>query len=380
MQRIALISAAVLLLTACTALPELGVPNKASQGEQERVAARREPEAGGGEGRKEAGAATGAGEVSSAELQEIGLSAAIREKIETYGIEKERFLRYKALNLREQRLPEYRDDDEALLAKLIMLRYINTSRRENGKQPLELDILAGRVAEKMSREAAEHGFRGHWNLRGEKPYHRYALAGGTDHVSENASAMSSSGPLAGSLEAVLKYMQAAHDRFMAEKPPNDGHRRNILAKEHTHVGLGYAVNGGEFRYYEEYVDRYADIRVAERFLRPGEPTRLRFKPLDSSLHPYAVLVYYEPPLQRLSAAQINRRGSYPDFSRTYALKMWPWQLPEPDGEGFTAVDLSFDKPGSYYVDIYLSHEPYEQGSGARTQGKIRASGAVLFVE
>ena len=51
---------------------------------------------------------------------------------------------------------------------------------------VKLDILASRVANKMCREAAENNFIGHWNLAGEKPYHRYAFAGGYDHVSENA--------------------------------------------------------------------------------------------------------------------------------------------------------------------------------------------------
>ena len=47
---------------------------------------------------------------------------------------------------------------------------------------LGLDILASRVANMQSREAAANRFSGHWNMRGEKPYHRYAFAGGVDHV------------------------------------------------------------------------------------------------------------------------------------------------------------------------------------------------------
>lgn len=35
-------------------------------------------------------------------------------------------------------------------------------------------------------------------------------------------------------------------------PPRDGHRRTILNPDYTHVGIGFAVAGGEFRLTEEF--------------------------------------------------------------------------------------------------------------------------------
>jgi uncharacterized protein YkwD len=303
----------------------------------------------------------------------------IREKLGRSGIDAERFMKYLQRNERERRLAEYADGPEELLAKLVMLDYINRSRSEYGRPQLDLDILASRTANKMSREAARHGFRGHWNLRGEKPYHRYALAGGTDHVSENAAAGWTSGRFPDTYEFALQQMKAAHDRFMAEKPPRDGHKQNVLDPHHNFVGLGYEIDGSQFRYYEEYIDRYLEVELEQQFLARGESTVLRFRPLREDHHPYALFVYYEPPLDEMTVAQVNRKGSYPDFSRSYAVKMWPWELPAPDAEGFIEVELAFDRRGSYYVDIYLDDEPYRRNTGAGTKGKIRGSGVVLFV-
>ena len=54
-------------------------------------------------------------------------------------------------------------------------------------------------------------------------------------------------------------MRDSHDRFMAEKPPHDGHRQAVLDPVHTAVGIGAAITTQNFRYYEEYVDRYLDF-------------------------------------------------------------------------------------------------------------------------
>ena len=138
--------------------------------------------------------------------------------LEKSGVDRSVFLSYREEGRRETRYAEYRDDEESLIAKLEMLAYINESRRTHGVQELELDILASRVANRMCIEAAKGDFSGHWNTRGEKPYHRYALAGGVDHVSENASALRrSGGSLPATYESAVSFMKDAHDRFMAEK-------------------------------------------------------------------------------------------------------------------------------------------------------------------
>ena len=84
-----------------------------------------------------------------------------------------------------------------LLLSMITSIVINASRKKFKAQPVKLDILASRVANKQCREAAENGYVSHWNLAGEKPYLRYAFAGGYDHISENAFGEWTSGDYAG---------------------------------------------------------------------------------------------------------------------------------------------------------------------------------------
>ena len=145
---------------------------------------------------------------------------------------------YKALNDAESRYIEYKDSDEMLEIKLIQLDYINASRARYNAPPVKLDILASRVANRMCQEACIENFMGHWNTRGEKPYHRYAFAGGLDHVSENASAKWSSAAFNQSLNTQSVFMKEAHNAFMAETAPYDGHKQTCINPISTNVSVG----------------------------------------------------------------------------------------------------------------------------------------------
>ena len=285
---------------------------------------------------------------------------------------------YRSLNDKETRLPEYKDSVEMLYAKIRQLHYINSSRERNGSPPVELDILASRAANRMASEAAQVGFQGHWNTRGEKPYHRFSFAGGLSHVSENAAAVHTTGKFDQSIGTIEKYMRDSHDRFMAEKPPHDGHWQTVLDPVHTAVGIGAAITTQNFRYYEEYVDRYLNFLSYTKSLSTGESTTITVKPLLSRYLLQAVIVYYEAPLKPLTPAQINSRGSYPDFSQDVVTKLWPFDL-EKSADGSYSFKLSFKKEGLYYVQMYLGTQAFTGGSFT-TSGKIQASGLVLRVE
>ena len=111
----------------------------------------------------------------------------------------------------------------------------------------------------MATEAAENEFRGHYNLKGEKPYHRYAFAGGTNHITENAAAAWTSGSFTVTDNTILEQMQSAHAKFMNERAPNDGHKQNCIDKGHNYVGIGYYMSDKQFRYYEEFINQYIDF-------------------------------------------------------------------------------------------------------------------------
>ncbi len=289
------------------------------------------------------------------------------------------FAEYKRLNNSEHRYNDYRDSDEMLRLKLAQLDYINRSRARYGAQSVRLDILASRVANRMAREACTENFTGHWNTRGEKPYHRYAFAGGLDHVSENASAKWSSAPFSNSPQTYSDFMRESHDRFMSEVAPNDGHKRNCIDKLHNFVGIGVHILDKQFRYYEEYIDRYLDFVDVTRDVGIREKFTVTVRPVREGLHVFAVMAYYEAFPTPMKPAQINRRGSYRDYSGVTAVSLWPWEIDNDPETGNAVILLEFNKPGLYYVQIYLSDKAYT-GGGATTRGKIQASGLVVRVE
>jgi uncharacterized protein YkwD len=304
----------------------------------------------------------------------------IDQKLATYHISREEFAYYQILNNKEHRLSAYRDDDLMLLSKIILLHRINDSREKYHVPPVKLDILASRVANQMSRESCDKGFFGHWNLEGEKPFHRYAFAGGTDHVSENASALITTGRISPEFDDIVGLMENAHSGFMKEEAPNDGHKQTVIGPFHNFVGIGTAWCEHGFRYYEEFIDRYLQFRPFQQTIKKGETATIQFRPLDKKLYPYVIIGYYEPPLKPMTRDEINRLNSYNDFTEEIAFQLWPWEIPSPNRDGYITIRKRFNKKGLYYIHIYLSKEPYQGGRRASNRGKIQASGIVIKVE
>lgn len=286
---------------------------------------------------------------------------------------------YKRINNEETRYSEYKDSDEMLAVKLAQLMYINKSRERYNAEPVKLDILASRVANRMSREACEENFMGHWNTRGEKPYHRYSFAGGVDHVMENASAKWSSGWFDNAYSTYLSFMGEAHDQFMAERAPYDGHKQNCISPDHNYVGIGCYLTGGQFRYYEEFIDRYIDFIDVTHSASVNEQINLTVKPINPEDYIFAVVVYYENIPSPMTPSQINNKGSYPDYTDSTEISIWPWELEYNSRAGTYSIPLNFKRKGLYYVQVYLSEEEYT-GGYASTEGKIQGSGLVIRIE
>ena len=115
-----------------------------------------------------------------------------------------------------------------------VLEMINEERAVEKVPPLAMDELATQVATKHAVEMAADEYVSHWGRDGRKPYHRYSFAGGTEATQENVSAADNTWSRKSSdLKQDAAYL---HVRLYQEQPPNDGHRRAILAPQHTHVG------------------------------------------------------------------------------------------------------------------------------------------------
>ncbi|MDA0194197.1 MAG: hypothetical protein O2887_00135 [Bacteroidetes bacterium] len=288
---------------------------------------------------------------------------------------------YVDLNDREMRLADYKDSREMLLLKLAQLEVVNKSRKQYKAPPVQLDILASRIANKQCKEAAEQGFRGHWNTRGEKPYQRYAFGGGTDHVTENASATwMEGGSFDRSPQSFAKLMVNLHGQFMAEIAPNDGHKQTVIDKYHNFVGLGCHMTAAEFRYYEEFIDRYAVTGPVPAKVRSGEEFTVEVTPAPGYFLYYAV-AYYEKPPKAMAVAQVNRQSSYPDYTDETTLQYAPWDIIGYRTEGGKYnIPFKFDKKGSYYIQTMVDKKNPAGTTSFSTVGKIVATGIVVIVE
>jgi hypothetical protein len=297
---------------------------------------------------------------------------------QTYGQGKNDLGDYLELNDAEMRLNEFKDDEEALRLKLEQVELINSNRSKFRASPVKLDILASRVANKMCREAAENDFIGHWNMAGEKPYQRYANAGGNDHVSENAFGERSSIDYTVSSAKISSLMKSGHGSFMAERAPDDGHKKNIIDKIHNYVGIGYYISGKQFRYYEEFIDRYLGFENIPAEVKVNESCTITVKAGDRSFL-YFLIIYREPFPQAMTPSQINRKGGYEDFSNDQYKKIYPWDLSRYRNGAEYKIPLGFTQEGMYYVQIYSDKREIKKSGSMNTKGKTPYSGIVIKV-
>jgi uncharacterized protein YkwD len=283
---------------------------------------------------------------------------------------------YKKMNENEQRLIEFKDTDESLELKLAQLDVINKSRKKNKALPVKLDILASRVANKMCMEAADNNYIGHWNMAGEEPYLRYAFAGGYDHVSENALGEWSSDNFSVSLISSL--MKTGHGKFMSERKPYDGHKQNIIDKSHNFAGIGFCLTKKQFRYYEEFIDRYFEFENIPSQIKVGDPFSITVK-TDGQSFLYYVVIYMENWPHPLSPAQINKKGSYPDFTNQKYKEIVAWDLSRYRNGTIYNIPLEFSKEGLYYIQIFSDNRELTKPASLNTKGKTPESGIVIKV-
>jgi len=285
---------------------------------------------------------------------------------------------YLKINDSETRLIEFKDDEKALKLKLIQLKIINQSRKRFRASPVKLDILASRVANKMCKEAGDNDFVGHWNLAGEKPYLRYGFAGGYDHISENAFGEWSSKNYDTSDSNINMLMKSGHDKFMAERAPNDGHKKNIIEKAHNFVGIGYYLEGKQFRYYEEFIDRYLEFENIPDKLNAGEQGSITVKTTGKS-YLYFMVIYRENFPKPMTPNQIKKRGSYEDFTNEEYKNITAWDLSQYKNGNTYTIPLMFTKSGLYYIQIYSDKKEITMPTTLNTKGKIPESGIVIQV-
>jgi uncharacterized protein YkwD len=257
------------------------------------------------------------------------------------------------------------DELETIFAEIRanLLEMVNEERAVEKLNALAIDDLATRVATKHAQEMATDGFTCHWGRDGRKPYHRYSFAGGTEATMENISAADKTWSIrASDLKQDVAYL---HVRLYQEQPPNDGHRRAILAPQHTHVGFGLAVTDLRLRLVELFVARYIEVEPIKRKAKPGERLRFAARMPKEGYYLSNVEIFYEPlpTPPELSWLRVPRSYSLPDESRDLRrILPPPYMYPDRQpgvvemsygGRFTTPINLYRKEPGIYTIVSYL---------------------------
>jgi len=262
------------------------------------------------------------------------------------------------------------NDQDLPAARELLLNLINADRLKADLSQLKLDDLAHKVATEHAQDMARGRFLSHWGSDGRKPYHRFAFAGGTDAVQENASAASNIQSLTPA--GIFEDLRDMHASMMAEVPPNDGHRKTILYPFHTHVGFGLGFNGYHLRLDELFLARYIQLDPVPKEARPNSTVWLSGRMLNPTHFLNEVDTFFEPfPVPPdIDWLRIPRSVSFPEgYTPTRpkapsgtrysdgSLGDFDWER----GGKFRAPVTLKDGPGIYTIVFFVRRVPSDKG-------------------
>ena len=155
----------------------------------------------------------------------------------------------------------------------LMLQRINENRRANGLREVAWDETAALAGTQHAREMAQYSYISHRNLDGYGPDYRYSAAGGNHFAMENVHTTRHTAGGGPTSDAEWeRWVREAQESLMS----SDGHRANILAPEHTHVGIGMAYDPGTgyFAISQQFVNQYVTIQPLLRTASLGQQINL----------------------------------------------------------------------------------------------------------
>ncbi|HEY9786475.1 MAG TPA: CAP domain-containing protein [Candidatus Obscuribacterales bacterium] len=264
-------------------------------------------------------------------------------------------------------------------ARQYMISIINRDRASLGLKAVARDEVATRAGQDHSDEMARLGYLSHWDTGGRKPDQRYTECGGKGFVMENChieesgypDSQNENGRKMAKLEDVPRFdrktLDDIEDSFFGEKPPHDGHRKNIIDPFHTHVGIGLSIaddgNTRRLTCTQEFVNNYAELADIPSAIKVGESFRVAGK-LPDGLRVHGIDIYWDELPKKMSIRELARTASY--GPPTLRLKSYfPVGAYQPliktafsgARQEFSleiATDSSW-KPGLYYVYIWAKN-------------------------
>ena len=204
-------------------------------------------------------------------------------------------------------------------ARRYMLALINRDRASMGVSPVQLDEGAPtRSGQRHAEDMARRGYLGHYGSDGSVPEQRMTEAGGADMVLENASCYIDEKARALDSAPTIDpvHVERAEAMFFDEQPPHDGHRKNILGRWHTHVGIGVAQPVGRPTEIpvpciaQEFIDAYGSYDPISRTAAVTSTLRVAGT-VSAPARFAAVGIARTKAPAPLSVAEANRRRTYP---------------------------------------------------------------------
>lgn len=256
---------------------------------------------------------------------------------------------------RAQTAPRRRKFDSSDLpaARELLLNLVNDERVRAGLNTLLLDDLANKVATEHAEDMARGQFLSHWGSDGRKPYQRFAFAGGTDSVQENASAATAIQSLYP--EGIFEDLRDMHASMMAEVPPTDGHRKTILFPFHTHVGFGLGFNGYNLRLDELFLARYVRFDSFPKEVKPNSVVNVSGRLLNTRHFVNELDIFFEP-LPTPPAIEWLRTARSVSLPNDYK----PLRPRAPAGTKYsdgTSGDFEWDNNGKFQALVKLNQGP-----------------------
>ena len=239
-----------------------------------------------------------------------------------------------------------------------MLALVNADRKNEGLGPVEPDEIATRAGQRHAEDMVKNGYRAHWGSDGSVPEQRYTEAGGDQLVQENVTCFfdGEKRELEKSPKFTAQELEAAERVYMDEKPPNDGHRKNILVPTHNRLGIGLAKAKGlaQVCVAQEFVDAYGDYEDLPKTGRAGQRITVAGR-VEAPAQFGGVGIAQGPVPVELYASDLNSTSTYamPTPYATYFPKGFVTPREVKVENGRFSIELALDRgAGRYAVSVW----------------------------
>jgi uncharacterized protein YkwD len=132
-----------------------------------------------------------------------------------------------------------------------LIAALNAHRIALGLTPLHIDRIAEQAAQFQAQDMSHAGEMRHQDAGGRTPMQRYAAYGG--HAGWYGENVGWYGLDVGGEPALWAAVSKLDAQMMAELPPNDGHRENVLDGHYEAVGIGVSVGPHGLYLAEDFV-------------------------------------------------------------------------------------------------------------------------------